>query len=146
MIVGNHIFAFCCFGLMPTTLRHDMLLSMCLQFCTLSSHCWSQLMSTTRCPLIRTVLCDGTSSVTMPHPRPRFVTGIEFREGSLVISAKNNTPMKKGMVFNVAVGFSDLANKDSDDPKFNKYSLFIGDTVVVQEVSDINTGDASGAH
>ena len=65
----------------------------------------------------------------------RFVTGIEFREGSLVISSKNNTPMKKGMVFNVAVGFSDLANKDSDDPKFSKYSLFLGDTVVVQEVS-----------
>ena len=63
------------------------------------------------------------------------MTGIEFREGSLVISSKNNTPMKKGMVFNVAVGFSDLANKDSDDPKFSKYSLFLGDTVVVQEVS-----------
>ena len=62
------------------------------------------------------------------------MTGIEFREGSLVISPKNNTPMKKGMVFNVAVGFSDLSNKDSDDPKFSKYSLFIGDTVVVQEV------------
>ena len=65
----------------------------------------------------------------------RFVTGIEFREGSLVIGPKNNTPMKKGMVFNVAVGLSDLSNKDSDDPKFSKYSLFIGDTVVVQEVS-----------
>ncbi|KAF0302195.1 FACT complex subunit spt16 [Amphibalanus amphitrite] len=62
-----------------------------------------------------------------------FATGIEFREGSLVISSKNTTPMKKGMVFNVAVGFSDLANKDSDDAKFSKYSLFLGDTVVVQE-------------
>jgi len=62
-----------------------------------------------------------------------FATGIEFREGSLVISAKNNTPMKKGMVFNVAIGFSDLANKEATDEKFRKYSLFLGDTVVVQE-------------
>lgn len=70
----------------------------------------------------------------MTSCRSSFVTGIEFREGSLVISPKNNTPIKKGMVFNVAVGFSDLSNKESEDDKFKKYSLFIGDTVVVQEV------------
>lgn len=40
-----------------------------------------------------------------------------------------------GMVFNVNVGFSELENKDSKDSKGKKYALFIGDTVLVSEVS-----------
>ena len=76
----------------------------------------------TRCARFVTCCARCASFVTCCARCARFVTGIEFREGSLVISPKNNTPMKKGMVFNVAVGFSDLSNKDSDDPKFSKYS------------------------
>lgn len=64
-----------------------------------------------------------------------FVTGIEFRESSLVIGPKNNAVIKKGMVFNVNLGFSDLENADSPDDRYKKYALFLSDTVVVNEVS-----------
>lgn len=63
-----------------------------------------------------------------------FVTGIEFRESSLVIGPKNNAVIKKGMVFNVNLGFADLENSESSDDRYKKYSLFLSDTVVVAEV------------
>ena len=39
-----------------------------------------------------------------------------------------------GMVFNVSIGFQGLINKAGKDSA-KKYSLFIGDTVLVGEVS-----------
>ena len=63
-----------------------------------------------------------------------FVTGIEFRESSLVIGPKNNAVIKKGMVFNVNLGFADLENPDSSDDRYKKYALFLSDTVVVADV------------
>ncbi|KAK4019969.1 hypothetical protein OUZ56_001967 [Daphnia magna] len=62
-----------------------------------------------------------------------FVTGIEFRESSLVIGPKNNAVIKKGMVFNVNLGFADLENPDSTDESYKKYALFLSDTVVVSQ-------------
>lgn len=38
------------------------------------------------------------------------------------------------MIFNVNVGFSGLINKDAKDGEGKKYALFIGDTVLVNEV------------
>jgi len=64
-----------------------------------------------------------------------FVTGIEFRESSLVIGPKNNAVVQKGMVFNVNLGFSDLDNPDSNDDRGKKCALFLSDTVVVGEES-----------
>lgn len=58
-----------------------------------------------------------------------FVMGIEFREGSLLLSGKTNIKIKKGMTFNINVGFSDLQDGDK------KYALFIGDTVLANEGS-----------
>ena len=63
-----------------------------------------------------------------------FVTGLEFRESSLVIGPKNNAVVKKGMVFNVNLGFSDLDNPDSNDDRGKKCALFLSDTVLVAEV------------
>ncbi|ODM94648.1 FACT complex subunit spt16 [Orchesella cincta] len=60
-----------------------------------------------------------------------FVTGIEFREGSLIIGPKTNAVVEKGMTFNVSLGFSDLKNDGASDDNNKKYALFIGDTVVV---------------
>ncbi len=67
-----------------------------------------------------------------------FVTGIEFRESSLVIGPKNTAVIKKGMVFNVNLGFADLENPDGSDDRYKKYALFLSDTVVVSEVSSLN--------
>lgn len=60
-----------------------------------------------------------------------FVTGIEFRENSLSITSKTTASAKKNQVFNLCVGLADLTNDDCKE--YKKYSLFIGDTVVVQE-------------
>jgi len=57
-----------------------------------------------------------------------FASGIEFREGSLLIAPKTKAPAKKGMVFNVSVGFSEVDKKDK-----KSIALFLGDTVQVNE-------------
>ncbi|XP_058807704.1 FACT complex subunit spt16 isoform X2 [Phymastichus coffea] len=62
-----------------------------------------------------------------------FAMGIEFRESSLLIGPKTNAVAKKGMVFNVNVGLSNLTNPDAKDKESKSYALFIGDTVIVNE-------------
>ncbi|XP_075685078.1 FACT complex subunit SPT16 [Rhinoderma darwinii] len=62
-----------------------------------------------------------------------FAMGIEFREGSLVINSKNQFKLKKGMVFSVHLGLSDLANKEGKKQEEKTYALFVGDTVLVNE-------------
>ncbi|KAF7278316.1 hypothetical protein GWI33_008533 [Rhynchophorus ferrugineus] len=62
-----------------------------------------------------------------------FAMGIEFKESSLMIGPKTNAVIKKGMVFNLNVGFSNLSNKDASDKEGKTYALFIGDTVIVND-------------
>ena len=64
-----------------------------------------------------------------------FSMGIEFRDGPLSIAGNCAAKVKKGMVFNVNVGFSGLTNKGASDPKGKGIALFIGDTIVVGDVS-----------
>ncbi|CAL1527639.1 unnamed protein product [Lymnaea stagnalis] len=61
-----------------------------------------------------------------------FGMGIEFREASLLIAPKTRAPAKKGMVFNVSIGFADLSS-GSNDKGDKKAALFLGDTVLVNE-------------
>lgn len=63
-----------------------------------------------------------------------FAMGIEFRESSLLIGPKTNAVLKKGMVFNVNVGFSNLSNPEATEKELKTYALFVGDTVLVNEV------------
>ena len=67
-----------------------------------------------------------------------FAMGLEFREGSLLLARNSNAVVKKGMVFNVAIGFSNLMNKAASDAEGKQYALFIGDTVVVTEGTAAN--------
>jgi len=62
-----------------------------------------------------------------------FAMGIEFREGSLVIGPSCEAKAMKGMVFNLNVGMTGIANKASKDSKGKQVALFIGDTVEVKE-------------
>jgi len=62
-----------------------------------------------------------------------FATGIEFRESSLVLNAKNDTRIRAGMVFNVALGFDKLIDKEATDSRGCSYALFLADTLVVTE-------------
>lgn len=41
-----------------------------------------------------------------------------------------------GMVLSISLGFADLVNKDGRKDEDKKYALFIGDTVMINEVSD----------
>ncbi|KAJ0180339.1 hypothetical protein K1T71_003743 [Dendrolimus kikuchii] len=62
-----------------------------------------------------------------------FATGIEFRESSIVIGPKTSIVAKKGMVFNINIGLSNLTNSAATDKEGKTYALFIGDTVLVNE-------------
>ncbi|GJQ84567.1 putative FACT complex subunit [Trypoxylus dichotomus] len=62
-----------------------------------------------------------------------FAMGIEFKENSLTIGPKTTAIARKGMVFNINMGFSNLQNKDATDKEGKVYALFIGDTVMVNE-------------
>lgn len=42
-------------------------------------------------------------------------------------------------MYNANLGFSDLANPDASDSSGKKYALFIGDTVVVNEVRRVES-------
>lgn len=55
--------------------------------------------------------------------------GLEFREGHLIINARNEHTLKENMVFNVSVGFQDLF----DEEKQQKYAIMIADTVIVRK-------------
>ena len=43
-----------------------------------------------------------------------------------------------GMVINLNVGFSGLKNSDAKDKEGRSYALFIGDTVLVNEVCGVS--------
>lgn len=62
-----------------------------------------------------------------------FAMGIDFRESSLLISPKTEETARKGMVFNINIGCSDLTNRDTKDAKNKKYAISIADTVLVND-------------
>lgn len=64
-----------------------------------------------------------------------FAMGIEFRESSLLVGPKTHAVLKKGMVFNINVGLANLTNPEASDREGKTYALFIGDTVIVNEVN-----------
>ena len=62
-----------------------------------------------------------------------FAIGLEFREAALLITPKNKTRVRKGMVFNLAIGLSNLRNSQVSDSSSKNYAYFIGDTVLVND-------------
>ena len=71
--------------------------------------------------------------------------GLEFRESGLGLNAKNDRIMKPGMVFNVSMGFQNL-QAQTKNPKTQKFSLLLADTVIVGEKSpEILTAPCSKA-
>lgn len=57
-----------------------------------------------------------------------FGMGIEFRDSSLVLNAKNETKVKENMIFNVSVGVQNI-----DDKENGTYAVLIADTVIVRD-------------
>ncbi|OCK75859.1 SPT16-domain-containing protein [Lepidopterella palustris CBS 459.81] len=57
--------------------------------------------------------------------------GIENKDTSLLLSAKNNRTLKDGMTLCITTGFTDLKNPDPQDKKSNVYSMVLIDTIRV---------------
>jgi nucleosome binding factor SPN SPT16 subunit len=55
--------------------------------------------------------------------------GIEQRDPTLVLNAKNTRTLKDGMTLMITTGFSDIKNPDPQDKKSGEYSLVVSDTV-----------------
>jgi nucleosome binding factor SPN SPT16 subunit len=68
--------------------------------------------------------------------------GIEFRDSTTVMNAKNTRTLKAGMALNVSIGFQNLDNPKVKDPKEAKYSLLLVDTVIVTKDSPIVLTDS----
>lgn len=71
--------------------------------------------------------------------------GLEFRESGLNLNGKNDRILKPGMVFNVSLGFHNL-QAETKNPKTQKFSILIADTVIVQkDVPEVLTHSSSKA-
>lgn len=62
-----------------------------------------------------------------------FVTGIEFREGSLTISPKCEEKVRSGMTFIVSVGIEGLINTKAKDDAGKNVTIALSDTVLVNK-------------
>ncbi|PSK35602.1 FACT complex subunit SPT16 [Candidozyma pseudohaemuli] len=60
-----------------------------------------------------------------------WLTGLEFRDSTLVLNAKNERKLVDGQVFSLTIGFSNLIDSKATNPKLKNYSLLITDTVRV---------------
>ncbi|KAI0981096.1 hypothetical protein GJ496_001499 [Pomphorhynchus laevis] len=60
-----------------------------------------------------------------------FLSGIEFKDGSMVIGPKCRLIAKKGMVFQIHVGLSDLTQTAANLK--GTHALFLADTVLVED-------------
>lgn len=59
--------------------------------------------------------------------------GIDFRDTSLILNAKNNRKLAEGMTLNISLGFQDLDNPKGKTARAKVYSLLLVDTVTVQK-------------
>lgn len=73
-----------------------------------------------------------------------YAIGIENKDPTLILNAKNTRTIKDGMTFCIQTGFSDIVNPDPQDKLSKTYSLVIMDTIRVTTGQEpvIFTGDA----
>ena len=58
--------------------------------------------------------------------------GIETRDNTLTLNAKNTRVLKDGMTLNITTGFGDIPNPDTRDKNAKTYSLLISDTIRIR--------------
>lgn len=70
--------------------------------------------------------------------------GLETKDPTLVLNAKNTRVLKDGMTLCISTGFSDLDNPQPQDKNSKVYSLVVTDTIRVTTEGTINfTGEAA---
>lgn len=58
--------------------------------------------------------------------------GIETRDSTLILNAKNTRTLKDGMTLCITTGFSDIHNPEPQDKNSKSYSLLVSDTVRIK--------------
>ncbi|CCH40657.1 hypothetical protein BN7_191 [Wickerhamomyces ciferrii] len=61
-----------------------------------------------------------------------WAIGLEFRDSSFLLNAKNERVIHDKSTFNITLGFQDLVNSKASDPKSKNYALQISQTVKIQ--------------
>lgn len=62
-----------------------------------------------------------------------WLTGIEFRDSTLILNQKTERKLVNGQIISLTIGFNNLVNQSSSDPKLKNYALLITDTYKVGE-------------
>lgn len=62
-----------------------------------------------------------------------WLTGLEFRDSTLVLNSKNDRKLVNGQVVSLTIGFNNLTNASATDAKLKKYALLLTDTFKVVE-------------
>eukprot|EP00854_Cymbomonas_tetramitiformis_P003190 gene3190-4036_t len=61
-----------------------------------------------------------------------FLMGLEFKDSTAVLNAKNEKTIRADMVFNVSLGLQGLENPEEKDPKAKQCAFLLADTVLVR--------------
>lgn len=62
-----------------------------------------------------------------------WLTGIEFRDSTLVLNGKNERPLINGQIVSLTIGFNNLVNDAASNPKLKNYALLLTDTFKITE-------------
>lgn len=62
-----------------------------------------------------------------------WLTGLEFRDSTLVLNGKNDRKLINGQVVSLTIGFNNLTNDSATDARLKKYALLLTDTFKVSE-------------
>lgn len=62
-----------------------------------------------------------------------WLTGIEFRDSTLVLNGRNERALINGQIVSLSIGFNNLTNEAATNPKLKNYSLLLTDTYKVTE-------------
>ncbi|EAZ63268.2 global regulator of transcription [Scheffersomyces stipitis CBS 6054] len=66
-----------------------------------------------------------------------WLTGIEFRDSTFILNAKNERKLTNGQIISLAIGFTNLVNEKTKNPKLKNYALLLTDTYKVSESEPI---------
>ncbi|CAA21804.1 histone H2A-H2B chaperone, FACT complex subunit Spt16 [Schizosaccharomyces pombe] len=93
----------------------------------------------------------GLIRAKRPDLEPNFVRnlgagiGIEFRESSLLVNAKNPRVLQAGMTLNLSIGFGNLINPHPKNSQSKEYALLLIDTIQITRSDPIVFTDSPKA-
>lgn len=70
-----------------------------------------------------------------------WLTGIEFRDSTLVLNGKNDRPLINGQIVSLTIGFNNLKNDAATNPKLKNYALLLTDTYKITDRESISLTD-----